>query len=249
MRMNSEELLTAHRARRIGETGVRLVELKVMTRASPAFMYSVIHLWKSLDGVCRSMFCLLEPRALAGTSVLLVETAGVQTEIWLRLSTAARTLRIGASHSREFLLGTDFTYEDLRFWLPVSQNMVHPGTIGFDAGYAAWKFDFTPMDSRRTSASARVYLDAAHMSARRIEWYAKGCAAPERTYECKDLIEVDGIWCPTEIAVSRSTAGYASRMSLSGVSYKEDIDLTFFSPQSMDPIVSLGVAQEFLGRL
>ena len=95
--------------------------MTVMTGGKPSLHYEIDHAWRREGNVCGSILFVRAPAALRGTFVRMVE-AGVSqyVALELKLSTAARVLTVAPERQRQQVLGTDFTYEDLRFWRPLS---------------------------------------------------------------------------------------------------------------------------------
>lgn len=230
--MTGTELFSAHARRQFGLSGFRQVRLDVYTAGSRAFSYTIFHLWKSTGDECRSLLYLAEPKILMGTGVLLVEVpARSDIEIWLRMRTAAKPVRVGNAHAGEFVLGTDFTYEDLRFWLPTDDFAVLGVAPGEQNGRAAWTIDVERKSAYKRCSRMRVHLDAALFLAGKIEWYRSGETLAERTYEATRLMSIDGIGSATIMEVSRPRDGYRSVMTLLRASHQLPLNENLLCPE------------------
>jgi hypothetical protein len=128
-----------HVARDFGAHGRRLVDMSVLTAGREVIRYRIDHLWHRNGDRCRSILFVRDPPGLRTTYVRIHER-GLHCEamIELKLSTASRPITIAADRYRQQVLGTDFSYEDLRFWrpLPVECLSTAPTTDG------AWRFEF-----------------------------------------------------------------------------------------------------------
>src|SRR5689334_536833 len=113
---------TLHATRDFGKTGFREVVLTVFTNQQPIISYRILHIWKVAESAaCSSVFFLTEPNALHGTTLKLVEYPNSEElEIWLKLPSNRNPIAVDPSDCHQGILGTDFTYSDLRFWLPTS---------------------------------------------------------------------------------------------------------------------------------
>lgn len=116
-------LLKAYNTRNFGSPGWRRVSLDLITNGETSRSFTVINLWKDERGEVRTLFLLQEPQGLSGTNYLLAEyKAGVEVpdmKVYLFLPAGQRqVLEIEPSKFNEGLLGSDFTYTDLRMQLP-----------------------------------------------------------------------------------------------------------------------------------
>ncbi|HEV2816250.1 MAG TPA: hypothetical protein VGW40_03375 [Allosphingosinicella sp.] len=111
----------SHLERDFGASGRRRVRMTVMTGGKPCLHYDIDHAWRREGPVCGSILVVQAPAALRGTFVRMIE-AGLSPDLdlELKLSTATHILTIAPERQRQQVLGTDFTYEDLRFWRPLA---------------------------------------------------------------------------------------------------------------------------------
>ena len=180
-----------------------------------AFMYEIRHVWKVEEGACSSLFFLTQPSILRGTTVVLVERPYLrETDIWLRLRTAEKPIRVDSSRCDQLLLGTDFTYNDLRFWLPTDDFNVD--SIGFKSSPEVQEciLNIRRKHTGIGSSRMRLTLDATHWLPLTIEWLEPERDDPLRIYSAQSLVCCDGIWTPRVISVSRPRESYLSVMTL-----------------------------------
>ena len=116
---NPSDVLRAHVDRYLGPAGVRLVRLTASIDERPAPSYYIVHAWRIGHGECASLFCVLEPGSLSRTTVLLRERPfDPNPRIWVKLATAQHPALLSPARVEEHILGTDFTYDELRTWTP-----------------------------------------------------------------------------------------------------------------------------------
>ena len=119
---NADELIATYNKRNLGNPGWRrvLMELNTDNRVTSTFV--VINLWRDFENEERTLFLLEEPAALKGTSYLLSESTRSSPEIHVHLFLPAgerKVLEVAHDNFDEGLLGSDFTYNDMRMLLPV----------------------------------------------------------------------------------------------------------------------------------
>lgn len=210
-----ETPIARHALRDFGKTGFREVTLTVFTKHEPSVSYEILHIWKVDDGPsCSSVYFLTEPAALRGSAVKVVERPYLEDmEIWLRLPTAKQPCRVGSSRRDQMVLGTDFSYSDLRFWFPTNSLEIHD----FD-------FQTTPdgevcvLRARRIPSSTEacdlhLILDGTRWLPLTVEWLNPR-GTPDRVYEASGLVCVDGVWMPRTISISCPREQYKSVMTL-----------------------------------
>jgi hypothetical protein len=228
------EVIASHAGRDFGSSGLREVTLTVFTRDEPAVSYEIIHCWRLEEGpICSSLFYLTKPAVLNGTAVKMVERPYIDDiEIWLRLRTARNPIRVDSSRRDQMVLGTDFTYSDLRFWLPTDAMEItglelkgHPESGG------------CLVTARQNSTSTvpremRVVLDSTKWLPLTIEWL-DSAGAPERIYSATRLVRVDGVWTPRVIEVLRPRDQYRSVITLRRAMHGFPVDPDLFLTESL----------------
>lgn len=215
LQSTAADVITYHAKRDFGNSGFREVALTVFNRDETAFNYEIFHIWKVNEGTCSSLYFLTQPSVLCGTSVLLVERPYVsEMEIWLRLRTADKPIRVDSSRRDQLVLGTDFTYSDLRFWLPTDD--FHVDGVKFKGNPEVQQCILSLRRKLTAVGSSRlqVTLDASHWLPLTMEWFEPEGSDPRRIYSVKSLVCCDGIWTPRAISVSRPRECYRSVMTL-----------------------------------
>ncbi|HYN82330.1 MAG TPA: outer membrane lipoprotein-sorting protein [Gemmatimonadaceae bacterium] len=226
-----------HAQRDFGASGFREVELEIRTGRHTLYKYDVGHVWQRRMGESRSLFCVTAPRILAGTSLLMVERPGKEElTIALRLRGSPDVLRVDPSRCMDAVLGSDFTYEDLRFWLPV-QTLGEPcvSTCDIDG-----RESLTVAGVRRTnfgvSQRLRVSLDAEHWNVVEAEWRTLVTGDLVRAYRATSHLRRSGIVTPQRVTVDGAAHGYCSEMSLIRIAVGIAIDSTALTEDAFGSI-------------
>lgn len=223
------EVAGQHLRRDFGASGFREVTLDVFNGNVAMCSYSIYHVWIVQRAECSSIYYLTDPPALAGTALLLVERSDrEQTDVWLRLRTAPEPLRLEPSRSRQFMLGTDFTYDDLRFWLPVAWSRIEITGQAVCHDEPAILMSTSASLADEQVCTLRIALHEKCWLPLHIEWVneAGECV---KMYAARHLTCIQNIWTPTEIAVARPMELYRSVMTLRRVAHNIDIDKDFFA--------------------
>ena len=117
------DLIKAYGSRNTGSPGWRRVLLELLDDGEVTRALTVVNLWKQVGKDFRTLFVLEQPQGLSGTDYLLIENPDISDttdmKVHLFLPAGQRpVLEIKPSNFNEGLLGSDFTYSDLRMRLP-----------------------------------------------------------------------------------------------------------------------------------
>jgi hypothetical protein len=209
------DVIDCHARRDFGETGFREVTLTVFTKDQPSFSYEILHLWRVEQGLsCSSLYFLTKPPVLRGTAVKIVERPYARDiDVWLRLPTAEQSIHVDSSRCDQMLLGTDFSYSDLRFWLPTDSLDIN--SLEFKGPPGKQECSLKALRGFRgvDPLEIRLILDGNQWLPLTIEWL-DSAGASRRIYSATGLVCVDGIWSPQVIAVSQPREQHRSVMSL-----------------------------------
>ena len=130
-------------------------------------------LWRrGEDGLSRVVLRITEPEKTAGTSVLLVERAEEDPELFVYLPASSKVRRVRKSRLRGSLFGTDFSYEDFERLQGLAAvpriELLQDAELD---GRAVWVLDARPQD-RKASEYSRVlsYVDQEYCLPLRMEF-------------------------------------------------------------------------------
>jgi hypothetical protein len=225
--------LQFHSVRDFGATGFREVTLSVYNGDTVMSEYVIYHIWKSDMAFCSSLFYLTKPPALSATAVLLNERPdNERTDIWLRLRTAASPVSVAPSRSSQFMLGTDFTYEDLRFWLPFSDARAEVVAAKTVASGRAVVLQLRDRSAEQTLRMVTIVLDVRSGMPIRMEW-ADAAGHVHKTYTAAGLRRLQSVWTPSEITVTRPLESYRSVMTLRRAAHNIPIADDLFMPEAL----------------
>jgi hypothetical protein len=158
-------LVKTYNARDFGSPGWRRVSLDLLNDSRVTRSFTVVNLWESSAAEVSTLFYLEQPQGLGGTSYLLNENGGVGQEIKVYLFLPAgerRVLEVAPDNLDEGLLGSDFTYNDLRMRLPVKGYRYRLAGQSALQDRPAWVVEAEPSTPEAARATkwgrARFYL-------------------------------------------------------------------------------------------
>jgi hypothetical protein len=231
--ITAADVIAAHAGRDFGSTGLREVTLTVFTKDEPVISYEIIHVWRVGEGPsCSSLFLLTEPAILSGTALTIVERPYAEDlEIWLRLRTASKPIRVDSSSRDQTVLGTDFTYSDLRFWLPTDSLESTSLECNAAPESEGWLLTARQRRARTGPINLRVVLDRTRWLPVTIEWLDSG--GPQRIYRVGNLVCVDEVWTPQVITVTRPRDQYRSVMTLRRAMHRVPVGRDLFLTENL----------------
>jgi hypothetical protein len=201
-----------HVERNLGRVGARLVRLTEYSHGRTGISYDLAHAWKVEAGECASVFYVRGRGTLAHTAVLLRERPFERyPRAWVKLRTARHPVRIAPAQIEADVLGTDFSFDDLRTWtpLPISSGVVETAREADHAVLAAsWLF------RRKTPVTARASVHLRHGLVTAADWLLVGASSPFKELRADGIGVVDGVAMPSSIAIRRPDEGLESRMEL-----------------------------------
>jgi len=228
--VDGQAVITRYNTRQIGAPGLQRIQLEIGTGASVTTRYELMRIFSQSGDTTATIVVVAGAGPLVGTAVLLVEQTGVGIrDVFLYIPAGTKqTIRLETSRHSERLLGSDFTYRDLGWTLPVRgwRYQVAPEATSRDSrkvdvdaveetfGRAAYgrhqKLTFGVEDNNLLS---RVYVKSAGASIH---------ASLGHAFEVERTDCISGVTTPTRISVkegrdwSRLTL-LESRLFLSGL--------------------------------
>ena len=162
---NAIELIAKYSSRDLGSPGWRRVRMELLTEGALTRTFTVLNIWRSDKDHVEMLFLLEEPKGLSGTDYLLRELSKDSPEMQVHLFLPAgeqRVLEVDPSNFDQGLLGSDFTYNDVRMRLPMQgydYRVVGTSTLQNEP---VWALEAEPSSelTRRSCQwkSARYYL-------------------------------------------------------------------------------------------
>jgi hypothetical protein len=217
-------LIDRHFSRNFGTSGFQKIDITVFNGERYGFSYSVGRLWKHIGISCASLLWITSPEVMRGTAVALKESAkGEAPHIWLRLRTTNRPISIDLTRLYDCVLGTDFAYADLGFWVPFESFVsISDSDTPRERDKIALICDRRPRGTE--PHLLKIVLDTEHGSLRELSWIRYPDQVKARVLVADDFVEIDGIPTPRAITVTRPRENYTSRMMLHGCVYGIDVD-------------------------
>jgi hypothetical protein len=217
---DAARLVAAYNERDFGRRGWRQVRLELKQGATTSRTFLVVNSWLRTPEGVRTLFLLREPHSLAGTSYLLVERRQVRPaiEVYLYLPSGRRNvLTVQPSRFDEGLLGSDFSYRDLRFQIPVAGYRFRAAGSRRMGGRPVYAVDAEPADGEaaQTSAWARVryYLAQDAPLLLGADYFAAGARSAGKRLRVLAHQQVDGAWTETRM-VMHAAGGRSSVLTL-----------------------------------
>jgi len=204
---DARALIDAYNQRDFGQIGWREVLLAMQSHGETTRSFTIINLWERTDRQVDVLFFLLAPKGLKGTSYLLTEERENRRDMRVHLflpSGRRRVISIAPSRFGEGLLGSDFSYADMRMLIP---------TTGFDYELTG---DTTLLDKKTWVVEARPTTDPPSVSWSRAHFFLAepfpfllGCdtftgneTEPSKSMRVTSMKKVDGIWTATEMVMT-----------------------------------------------
>jgi hypothetical protein len=217
VRPSALDLCKAYNARDFGSPGWRRVILELKNDGKTTRTFSILHLWRQQEeDEIRSLVLLESPPGLRGTDYLLTESPRlpVGMELFLHLPAGQRqVLTIKPSRFEQGLLGSDFSYSDLRWRLPIAGyrlSMLGATTL---LGRPVWEVEAEPTTPElRDSTSwglTHYYLSASPPLLLGADYYSRRGTPPARRLRILSFEQRGKVWTPTrmimEISKNRSS--------------------------------------------
>jgi hypothetical protein len=213
------ELIDAHNARSFGDTGWRRVRLELKDGDRVTRSFTVVNLWRREAAGVATLFVLERPDSLRGTNYLLTERPRELENMRVHLHLPAgrrRVLAIQPGRFDEGLLGSDFSYRDLRMQIPTAgyRFRVVGSTRMLDR--SVWKVEAVPAGGAADSWQRSVYyLSSPPTLLLGIDRFrARDDRVPAKRLRVHGVRQVDGAWTETRMVMSVD-GGRSSELTLS----------------------------------
>lgn len=213
---SAERLVHDYNARELGAPGWRRVSLNLVTGGQVTRRFSILHLFAWQGAELSSLVVLEAPPGLRGTDYLLIEgshdAAGMK--LFLHLPAGEeRVLSITPSRFEEGLLGSDFTYSDLRWLIPTDGFRFRLAGSATLLGRRVWVIDAEPVraEVRESTvwAVVRYYVATAPDLLLGADYYRQRQASPAKRLRVEAVEQRGRVWTPTrmvmEVSASRSS--------------------------------------------
>jgi len=237
---SGNELIARINSRPLGVTEIRHARITLRKEGRIQDAYEVVTLRKQESNQASTLFLMRSPVPLRGTAFLLRESLAAGTpgcRIWLSLPTADHVLEIDSSFWADPLLGSDFTYQDWRLWLPVRD--LRPGEVRKTSCRAGPCYRLNVWPANPTAAQqlnwirANLYIDSKRWVLLKAEYFYHATPAPERIFEALDFQRVGNIWSPRRMTMTTTANSQQTTVGLLGVWYNQSIPAIFMDPRQL----------------
>jgi hypothetical protein len=242
------DLIQTYNSRALGSPGVRRIRLDLQSGALTTRSFEVVHAWQQTPQEISSLVLLDAPLDLRGTSYLWSEDNRLPTglSIFLRLPAGKRlVLAIEPGQFDEGLLGSDFSYVDLLWQIPMKGRQFRLIGERQVAHASVWAIECRPETSaaRDTSAWDRIeyYLSRESNLLMGADYFehppASGSPAPAaKRLRVSGWTARDGVWAPTTMVMSRE-GDQRSVLTLLSARYRiKTLRTGLFLPAALGPI-------------
>lgn len=238
--VSGEEALRRVNERRSG-TQYRRARLSLFNDGELARRYVVETVRTSGPERAVTLFFLDRPETLRGTAFLLEESRPARVEgtrIWLHLPAGRpEPLEIEAERARQSLLGSDFTYQDWRVWLPVGDLRLERRPDGRSGGGRVLRISAEPSSAGAARSlgwgHALLRVDAATGVLVGAEYAPAPGEPPERIFEASALRRVDGEWIPGRMEMRDLRAGRSTVVELLDAWHHRPVPAGWFAPEGL----------------
>lgn len=227
---NANTLVQAYNARNFGSPGWRRIYLELKNHGKVTRTFTILHLWRQQAGEVRSLVLLEDPVNLRGTNYLLAESgrqegSGMALSLFLP-SGKRRVLTIKPSRFDEGLLGSDFSYSDLRWTIP-EHGLTLAGSTKM-LGRPVWAIDGRPANREGGSWSRiRYYIARDPLILLGADYFRDGQQSPFKRLRIQGIKRIDGVWTPTAMVMSltrnRSSVLTLKEVGFGAARYAEDL--------------------------
>lgn len=213
LKPNAAALVAAYNARNFGSPGRRGVTLELITDNKITRSFTVHNFWKQERDEVRTLFLLKEPRGLSGTSYLLMENVSHAPDMKVHLflpSGQRRVLEVPPNNFDEGLLGSDFTYSDMRMHLPSEGYRYRVVGQSVLLNEPTWVLEAEPISSGSNQAApwslTRFYLARNFQFLLGADYHRHAAdgeieARPAKQMRVESFRQIDGIWTADRIVM------------------------------------------------
>lgn len=181
-----------------------------MSESASTVEHVVHHRWRSDGATCQSLYVVVAGPTLRRTAVLMRESLpSAALEVWLQLATARVPRLVASTRHYDSLLGSDFVYDDIRFWLPQCMSEATDFTISDSTIEVRGQL----MLPRKGLTSFTTVVDT-HSGLVKSSTWASSNSAVWRVFESEGHMLVDGMAMPSMMTVDRPQEGFHSTMTL-----------------------------------
>lgn len=201
-------IVESYNARNFGSPGWRRIVLELKDGEKVTRSFTILHLWQREGSEVRSLVLLEEPVNLRGTNYLLLESlregtevAGMKLHLFLPAG-KRRVLTIRPSRFDEGLLGSDFSYSDLRWVIPAPELRLSLAGTERMLGRPVWVIEAVPLRQEDFLWSRiRYYIGRDPAILLGADFYGANGDRPAKRLRIEGVRQIGETWTPTRIVM------------------------------------------------
>ncbi len=194
----------------------------------------VIRTLRESDGtVARTVFCVMEPQTFSKVNYVVTEHCGRVEPfcILLYLPYVIGTLHnLPSERRREGLLGSDFSYDDMRTWLYEECHQYgkldDTGSLVRVRGVCTEKIHLV----RHGSAPFDVWMENSNAFIRGIDYFSSDGSTVIREYRADEVRTIDGVAVAGQMTMFDRLRNHSTTIRLERAWYDRPIDTGVFDP-------------------
>ncbi|MDR2192989.1 MAG: outer membrane lipoprotein-sorting protein [Treponema sp.] len=180
-------------------------------------------------GNARTVIVFQQPKNVAGTRFLTMDTASGGSDRWIYLPSLGKVRRIAASESGGSFMGTDFSYDDIsstdREVNLDTHTLVREETLN---GAACYVIRSVPKESGYQYSQTIVWVDKNSFLIYKSEMYDRR-DRKVKVMEMSNFKDVQGRLTPTQTKIATVAAGTSTTIYLDIVRYDDPIPESVFT--------------------
>lgn len=237
---NADEIVQRVNARDEGVSVVQSIEMEMTDKHGKKRSRETRRFRKYYENEKRSVVFYRSPSNVKGTAFLTIDynDPNKEDDQWLYLPSLRKVRRIAAENRRDYFLGTDLTYEDLRRETRINDSDYAWKTLGAETieDCPCYVIEGTPVSETLAielgCGKVLVWVDKGTWFVRRSEFRDVN-GNISRTIDMEDLRRVQGIWTAHKITAINHKAGSLTRLTFVNVDYEPSISDDVFTEQGL----------------
>ncbi|MCB1997791.1 MAG: outer membrane lipoprotein-sorting protein [Rhodoferax sp.] len=184
-------------------------------------------------GASATLIRFLEPRDVAGTGLLSLNSASGRTDQSLYLPALGKVRRIASDRKGGRFVGSDIYFEDLQERPAAHDRHAVTGTDTV-AGVTCQLLVSVPVDPDNSVYRRRIsWVDPKTLVVLRVDYHEDNDQKPSKRFEVLAREQVQSFWTVTDSRVTDLTSGHQTRMKAERVVYDRKLPNRLFTPQAL----------------
>jgi len=236
--LSADELIKAYNTRNLGSPGWRRVLMELITDNRVTSTFTVVNIWDHFENEERTLFLLEEPGGLKGTSYLLRENRQSSPDMQVHIFLPAgerKVLEVTHADFDEGLLGSDFTYNDMRMLLPVKGWRYRVTGTTRLVNEPAWVIEAQPLNNSNERISSwsriQIYLARNFQLLLGADFFVND--EDKKQMRVQSFARENDVWTPTRMVMAASQQRFTLLTLKTAHFSTATIAPEFFSPDHL----------------